>query len=260
LDGDYQTTVCGVPGGDDLAAVPTGAIYQADTPGPPQSTSTLDFGTLSDGRYRLIGCAALTDEAGNALDGGAFARDFRVDAGNLFLNGHFDCGDASWLSTPAVVAWDGSVDQDGSLVSGSELVDSGAVSMASIAQCVDLAGAASPLALAGSTAVAAAPGVQIGMLRRCDFYAGPACGGALLGTVAGGGSILEDSGGTFVTGGAELSAPLGAVSARCGFEVLSPNAESFQLWLAGASLVGNGPLFADGFESGDTSAWSTVVP
>jgi hypothetical protein len=259
-DGAYQTTACGVPAGDDQEAVPADVTYDADTPAPPQSTSTLQFGSLADGLYRLIACSTLTDEAGNPLDGGAFSRDFRIEAGNLFVNGHFDCDDAGWQTSPVAVSWDGTVDQNGSADSGSELVDSGGVALATITQCVELAGSSTPFQLDASTSLSAAPGVQVGISRFCDFYAGAACGGALLGSVSGSGAILEDSGGAFIDGGAELNAPVGSISALCGIEVLSPAAETFQLWFDGAHLEGSGLIFADGFESGDTSAWTLTVP
>ena len=258
-DGDYQTDFCGVPGGDDQAVAPVGVTLDVDTPVPPQSTSTLAFGSLADGLYRLIACSTLTDEAGNALDGGAFVRDFRLEAGNLFVNGHFDCGDAGWHLGPTAVSWDGTVDQDSSAASGSETVDSGGVEMALIAQCVPLAGSASPSGLDAAMSLSAAPGVQVVVDRFCDFFSAPTCEGILLG-VSGSGVILEDSGGTFVEGSAGLIAPVGSVSALCGVEVLSPGAETFQLWLDGLHLDGSGTIFSDGFELGDTSRWSITVP
>jgi hypothetical protein len=258
-DGDYQTTACGVPGGDDQAVTPAGVTYAADMPAPPESTSTLDFGALGDGLYRIIACSTLTDEAGNALDGGAFVRDFRLEAGNLFANGHFDCNDDGWQTSPAEVSWDGTVDQDNSVVSGSEQVDSGGVAMATLTQCVELASATNPIELTASTALSAAGGVQVGVARFCEFYSAAACGGTLLSAVSGSVAILEDSGGAFIDGTALLNAPIGSVSAECGVGALSPGAETFQLWIDGAHLVGDGLIFADGFESGNTSAWSATV-
>jgi hypothetical protein len=57
-----------------------------------------------------------------------------------------------------------------------------------------------------------------------------------------------------------LMIPHGVTSARCGFTFATPSGDDFTAWLDGLTLINQGPLFADGFESGDTSAWSTTEP
>ncbi|MEO1367344.1 MAG: hypothetical protein AAFX50_09220, partial [Acidobacteriota bacterium] len=85
-------------------------------------------------------------------------------------------------------------------------------------------------------------------------FSGPACTGASLG----------DDGGRFVlapTGGAwqllEIEAA-GAESALCGLDLELTAGAGFEAFVD--RLEATSRLFLDGFESGDTSAWSRTVP
>jgi hypothetical protein len=60
-----------------------------------------------------------------------------------------------------------------------------------------------------------------------------------------------------------IAVPAGALSALCDFTLEPAGSDpSFDAFLDGLRLVGPEPLpiFADGFESGDTTAWSSTVP
>ena len=57
---------------------------------------------------------------------------------------------------------------------------------------------------------------------------------------------------------AETTSPSTAASALCGIEAIGNTGADIAFYLD--DLRTQGPIFADGFESGDTSAWSRTVP
>lgn len=57
-----------------------------------------------------------------------------------------------------------------------------------------------------------------------------------------------------------LVLPPGTASVRCGISLDNPLAASFEAWFDQLTLTGGGLIFADGFETGDTSAWTATVP
>ncbi len=270
-----DTTECGVVAGDDQPVPIVSATYDDSS-----TTAQLSPGSdlsLADGRYRLLACAGgLVDRTGNGLDGdgdgnagGDFARTFRIDLGNLFTNGDLDCDGAAWtaVTTPAAaVAWDDAVDHQNSTDSGAlsaaVVAPSDATESAAIGQCLPAVsgGAAyrlrwlARLALPGRLT---APTGGVGVIGECRFHDAAACASA--GTLVGGPTvILADTAGAFVAGTVVLGAPATAVSARCGVSWLSAPRTPFEGWLDRLSLELE-PLFADGFETGDTSAWSATA-
>jgi hypothetical protein len=56
-----------------------------------------------------------------------------------------------------------------------------------------------------------------------------------------------------------ITPPAGALSARCKLRFETPTAAAFDAWLDRVILTGPELIFADGFESGDFSAWSSCV-
>ena len=265
-DFDFATTACGGAAGDDTAIPVTGVTYNGGT-----DTATLTFAAaLPSAQIRLFACDSLTDAAGNALDGdadttagGDFRRSFRSDPENLFANGHFDCDAASWnavAATPAEVTWTGGEDADNA-------DDSGSVHFTNLAPGVDTSFqlrqcfAIPPAALFDVSArvrLAAAPGNFIGFTRRCEFFSAPACSGSVgVQTAA---LALQDTGGTWLTIAGQPTRPPGAVAARCDFTFATPTAASFDAWLDSTRFAGTGAIFSDGFESGNTAAWSATVP
>lgn len=240
--------------GDDVGIPIGGVTYSA-----PTATLHLPAGhPLGDSLYRLLVCASLLDLGGNALDGDAngtggddFVRGFRVDAANLLANGHFDCTLAGWTaSPPADVAHDPLADAGGSPHSGAALVTS---SEFMVMQCVPVT-AGFGYELAGSVRLVATAG-PVTVLRSCEFYSAAGCQGTVLATE--GGLGVDSITGKWGTFNDEVPAPAGAASARCAFSLEGTN---FDALLDRLSLIGPGEIFADGFESGNTSAWSSAVP
>jgi hypothetical protein len=94
--------------------------------------------------------------------------------------------------------------------------------------------------------------------RTCEFFAGAGCTGASLATSTDV-SLIEDTGGLWLAVTRPIAVPDGALSALCDFTFGGD--PSFDVYLDGLRLVGSEvPIFADGFESGDTTAWSSTVP
>jgi hypothetical protein len=235
-------------------------------------TATIELGSpVSDSLYRLFACGTLLDAAGNPLDGDGnstggddFLRSFRVDSRNIFVNGHFDCGADGWTpvtSGGAGQAWDPSTDADGSPESGAQgafvASPSGGVETASLGQCV----AVPPgrLDLSGRARLDLVPGANEPVILDfdCTFHSGPECGGSVLG----GDSAfvpVRDSGGSFGLVSGVLEAPASTVSALCTTTWSVPAGAVIDGWLD--QLTARSTIFADGFESGDTSAWTLTVP
>ena len=98
--------------------------------------------------------------------------------------------------------------------------------------------------------------------QTCEFFDGADCTGTGLGSTATA-TLLEDEGGVWRMIAGEVVAAAGAVSALCDFAV-DPIGDdpNFDLYLDGLSLHSPAPaiqIFGDGFESGDTSAWSSAT-
>ena len=284
-DLDFDTTMCGALQGDDVAIPVTAVTYAADTPAPPQSTATLHFGgPLPDGLYRFMACGSTTleDAAGNALDGdenGTGGDDhvldlFRVDARNLFDNGHFDffddgvvdCGGLPpWLEDPpAAAVHDPATDADGSPLSGAASMPLPAAATVALEQCVSFAGypPGTVFEIGGRFRLDAPASTSLGLMVACDFTSAAACGGAPAGSAADAELISGAPGvwGTTEPFDFQIVLPPGAVSGQCGLSFENPGGFSFSAWLDQLFLQQPAEIFTDGFESGDTSAWSAAVP
>lgn len=266
-DRTFQVGDCLDPAGDDVFVDVT-VDYDV-----PSRTATLNVaGGLPDELYRFLVCATTSDTAGNDLDGDdngtggdGFVRNFRLDSANRFANGHFDCDIAEWntISTnPAEIAYAndgvGGDDFEGSPHSGSARVENlTASNLFGVDQCVPVE-AGGEYMLQGWLNLAADPNVAVAVSRFCDFLDAPSCGGTSLGTTSDG--VLAFDTGGFIELQSAVEAPEGAVSALCGFSLTTAGGESFVVNLDALFFGGDVPLFRDGFESGDTSMWSGVVP
>jgi hypothetical protein len=220
----------------------------------------------------VCGSTSVHDLAGNPLDGdddGTGGDDFslakfRVDAGNLFANGHLDCELPPWTGgPPAAIQYDALLDVEGSPQSGSAAVPTTSELQITLDQCVDVSalpeGAA--LELGGRLRLDAPASALLGLVAACEFSDGAACGGAPLGGTAAAELI---SGAPGVWGSSQtlqVTMPVGAASALCGLDLQNPQVATFAAWFDQLFLRRSTlPLFADGFESGDTAAWSVTVP
>jgi uncharacterized repeat protein (TIGR01451 family) len=255
----FDTTLCPTPAGDDTAAPVAGVVYDSGT-----FVATVDFGALADGPHRLLICPSLTDVAGNPLDGDGddtggdeFVRNFRVDAANRLANGHFDCDLAAWtiaVATPGEAVWSGA-DADGAAESGAATVTNlmpGFDTTFALGQCAENLVAIDQELLA-RVRLAAAPLVFVGLTRACEFFSAPGCSGSL-GTSSST-VLVADSAGAWNPVNAVVAPPLGTVSARCDFRFETPIGAAFTADLDNLFLGAPGLIFADGFESGDPSAW-----
>ncbi len=266
-DNDLETEVCGGPAGDDQLAEIGAVTYDLST-----LTATLELADapLGSGPYRLLVCGStsILDLAGNALDGdgdGTGGDDhglgFRVELENLLSNGHFDCTIDDWQADstdPAEIAYS-TEDVDGASISGSaRVMNLTASTEFSLSQCSSLRAGARHT-LAGAVRLAAAPGDLVFASRGCDFFDEDQCTGTELSSTRDF-TDLADTAGSWIPLESPFVAPAGAVSARCRFELRTPAVVSFEAHLDDLALIAASDVFADGFETGDTSAWSSAVP
>lgn len=267
-DADFRSASCAGPLGDDIEVPITSVLWNA-------VTSTADLllsGDQVDGLYRLFGCPDLQDLAGNRLDGDgdgvggeAFVLGFRRSAENLFVNGHFDdC-------QPILVApWESAVtgsnqisttndDEDMSPLSGSAVFQVFETSASALRQCVE-ANAGARYRWAASLRFQPASAATGNALLACEYFDAGSCTGGNMGELSTSFS-LTPANQDWQSFEATFAAPPTAASARCRVEVSAtlPSDPVFDLKVDGLTLV-DVSIFADGFESSDTSAWSLTFP
>ncbi len=114
--------------------------------------------------------------------------------------------------------------------------------------------------MSGAVRLTAAAGVTVFLTRSCAFFAAAGCAGAPL--IAAVDVVpLSDTAGAWQPVASEVAAPPGSASALCSFDLTTPEGDAFSGALDDLELVRVGTvIFADGFESGDVSAWSAAVP
>lgn len=261
-DQDFDTDLCATLFGDDVPI----ALGAVTWDGPSRTaTLTLTEAPLADAPYRLIACGStsLYDLAGNPLDGNGdgvggddFLMDFRVDRGNFFGNGHLDCGLDSWLgfsTNPDEIAYS-TEDVDGSSFSGSaHFSNLTASTYFALSQCVPAA-EGRPHVLAARIRFTASPGVSANLSGTCEYFDGAACTGSSVG-LGQGVQALTSNGGEWVRFEGSWTSPSGSSSAVCTYGLTVPGSESFDAFLDDLTLQEREEIFADGFESGNTSGW-----
>jgi len=268
-NGTLESTACGAAAGDDFAVALAGVSYDALA----EEARLLLAGAASlagAGGYRVLACATLEGVNGLALDGDGngsggddFAQDFAVTQGNWLANPNFDLDLAGWtIAEPAPGETQHGVDDaDLKPTSGSAEIQtaSGAGQVWGLAQCFPVAAFDLVEGSARVGLVSTTPGDPTASLG-IDFYAAAACGGALVGSAVSA-PQAGDSAGVFValtTGAA--SAPGLALSARFTLGLQGGAANEFTATWDNPFFGIPAPLFADGFESEDTSAWSSSHP
>lgn len=268
-DLSLSTVACGPPAGDDLALALASVIYLPDTPQASQSTVSLTLGRrLEDGAYRLVACATIADVAGNPLDGDAdgtggddFALDFRVATSNLLTNSHFDCDLEDWWAMPAGTSQitHSEVDADGAEHSGTGLLGNTGGLVLSLGQCIapasDLTG---NYQLSARLRVDALPGIDAGIVRACDFFDNATCEGTPI-SMESASDLLPDTASGFVERAHTFDVPPGTLSVFCDITSGSADSSGWDLYVDQLILQIT-PIFRDGFESGDLSAWTELVP
>lgn len=256
-DGSFQTMGCGPPAGDDQQVQIEAVVYDGDS----DTTLSLAQG-LGVGLHRLYVCSELQDLQGNPLDGdgdGTGGDDalftWRVEDA-LLVNGNFDCDLEGWDRThPEQIFWSQD-DVDASDDSGSAGVANLTASTDfALSQCVGSLHPASWELRVALEGVSGDSTVDVDLQLSCAFFAIGSCSGSPLATSTAASPVdLEVVGWQEFT--ADLEAPEGTVAGRCELRAVAPSQEAFELRLDGASLR-EMPLFEDGFELGDTTAWGS---
>lgn len=239
-DGDFEFDSCAdagfaLPVTDDIEVQILGAEWNEEATAVELSlrqTRAIDV----PGPYRLLVCGSLSDRGDNPLDGdgdGTGGDDaivgYRVDAGNLVRNGHFDCDLAGWTAVaPTLEDWTLGTDASGSSISRSARIDNSAAwPSVGAGQCVETGGASlmslelrhriSPVVPDKGGEIVSGELVETSVDVACSFYAATSCTDALAGATG----VELPSGRTAPTGsswstyGVKLAVPEGAQSVLC---------------------------------------------
>jgi hypothetical protein len=183
-----------------------------------------------------------------------------VAAQNMVSNGDFDDDLAGWTEGAIPVTWDGTSDYQNDPLSGSALIfnDNPGATYAWARQCVDGVVEGETYRLSTWLNVPSQTGSGYGTVTIA-WYDQPGCGGAWL-------SGTSTSGIYSSNGWIEIPAAVGQAP---------PTAQSALVYLVCYKMSSDGelqtsfdhvvfvldpPIFADGFESGTTSAWSATLP
>ena len=257
-DRDLDTTTCGVAGGDDVVI----AISQVTANGASTEALLEPETGLGTGLYRVFACASLADDGGQGLDGNGdgisgedFSQQFRVDLGNLLSNGSFDCDLDAWSQVeedPAELTHDSS-DVDNASASGSARAFNLVASELGLYQCLQTN--LPTIEIQAQVRVEDATDL-VGRLE-CAGYDQSNCTGLVL-DEDGTDTALSQNPGVWDSFEALVAVPTGA-SVMCGVALQTPGGLPFEAFLDDLRAQ-DSPLFADGFESGDTSSWSSSRP
>lgn len=270
-DGIFQTTSCVAVGGDDVKTLPTAVDYLAAS-----RTAIARYNSdlaLQAASYRLLVCGStsILDVAGNPLDGdgnGTGGDDrvvpFEVLSSDLLHNPNFDSAISSWTAlpaTPGVVHFD-PADSDGWTVSGSALMEfvSG-TPVYGLSQCVEVEDT-SNYVFGGRVLTDSPSANDPDAFGQVQYYSSTNCTTGALGAEVLGLAISGDTGGTWSDlTPAPHSPPAGARSAYVSFLAVAGAAPTFATSFDTLYFrVEVGVLFANGFESGDSSLWSATFP
>ena len=255
----FETIDCQSVGGDDLQLTIASIAYQASGG---QASAALQLSqNLGSDHYRLLVCGAIADPAGNPLGGGDFVLDFRVDPQNLLRGGHFDCDLQDWILDPpgTDLLQHSATDADDALDSGSAQALLDGNHALALQQCIPATGLTS-VSLGGAFRVDAQDQSQVMLVRGCEFFSQPACTGPTVGSIFTS-DVIEDTRMAFLDRASTVPFLETATSARCVFSSLS-DTRTISLFMDQlfARSIDPREVFTDGFENGDTSAWSTTVP
>ena len=106
-------------------------------------------------------------------------------------------------------------------------------------------------------------GSAILVRRSCETFAAAACAGTATTTFSAAEQILLSTGGSWLTFVDNFTMPAATFSARCRLDVVGLGPAPLDVYFDEARLTTAGAtttIFKDGFESGNTSAWSSVTP
>ncbi|MCH9651513.1 MAG: FG-GAP-like repeat-containing protein [Deltaproteobacteria bacterium] len=250
-DNDFSTLACDALSGDDLLATVEGVSFDARN-----LEATVTFpNLLDDGIYRLFVCDDLEDSSGNPLAQEVVAT-FRQSAEQAFTNSQVDCDLDSWAvvsTVPEEIEYS-TEDVDGSSVSGSVHITNLSGNTFALGQCIGFGSLMN--GVSALVRIDGAPEVTVTVTTACDRFDLKGCSGTSLGVVSSQ-TVFQDTGGLWLPASAVVD-DAGAESALCSFEITLDTGEAFDAYLDAFSLPR--ALFSDGFESGDTSAWTLTFP
>jgi len=180
---------------------------------------------------------------------------------NLVFNPTFDTDVAGWSAEgTSSIVWD-SLDADGNPASGSALVtnlSTTANDSTGARQCVDGLTEATFYRFAADILVPGGQSETGHAHLLAQWYGGPGCGGGQVGLVDTFG-ISTSTPDVWYTDSVTAEAPAGTQSARLRLSIWK-NEESGTLVAHFDNVEFANQIFSDGFESGDTTAWSATVP
>ena len=261
-DGVIETLECsGGIGGDDVEFTIDDVDWDASTA---TARATIDGSDpLPRGAYRFIACGTLTDEAGNALDGNADGiggddafHHFTVTETNALTNPTFDHdeGLTGWTDNSTDVSWD-TLDAGSAPTSGAAALFGFSPGVKRLSQCVaadDTVGHALGVSIAVYPFSDDDPTITVSLIA----YDAADCGGTALATTTRA-FVQTVADGEFqdLEFWAEAEAGMQSLEVVVSATVVQFGSETH---VDDVFLIEE--LFGDGFESGDTSGWSSSTP
>jgi|GEM_PF-3822217 len=267
-DGVFQTVDCagGVDPADQLVSCPQ-VVYLSDLR---LAAPQLGALPLPSGRYRLhvCGTTSIVDLSGNPLDGDGngvggddLRLDFEVTVDNLLYNPNFDSDLGSWSGTaPAgsVVEHD-PADADDAPTSGSaRLANLGAAVELDLSQCVTVPDDGW-FRVGGRLLVDHLPPAAPSPRLVLEWFGEAGCQGLAVDTWQS--ALAVPDPGTWPLVERFAHSPVGAISARLTLTLAADPGEDHETrWDSAVLFRDPTVLFADGFEDGTGTAWSSVAP
>ncbi|MBZ0114528.1 MAG: beta-propeller fold lactonase family protein [Thermoanaerobaculia bacterium] len=263
-NGVLETTSCGPLAGDDVPISTNTLFFEPNT-----QTVALPIGSgssevsASTGLYRWMVCSGnITDSAANPLDGNGdgiggddLRRDFRVPFQQQLSNPNFDLSIDLWNLGGSPFQRDLS-DVDGTFSSGSIWIadDFNPPAVHNLSQCVGVPGEPD-VVLGGRSLIASLTPGEPRVFSQLAVYSTTDCGGVPTHTITSQ-PIAGDTGGLWTSiPPTYFTLPATAGSIRIRFLIDGDSAPNSNVNLDALSFRESSLIFADGFETGDTSAW-----
>ncbi len=269
-NGDRETASCGALGGDDVAFSVDFVTYDLGT-----STSALRVhgaASLPRGHYRLFACGVegLEDIAGNALDGDGdssggddFSLDFGVTSTNFLVNPNFDDDLEGWTPVspePNEINYD-PADADDAATSGSTKFSNftGPNATYGLTQCLTVA-PFTQLDLGARFKIDSNLEDDPLVFGWVQFFPTDDCSGPGMPPLLTEGAAGDSQGVWGAIKEPAIMAPNQVLSAQVSLQIDAGASPDFAVFSDSAFFRESLLIFIDGFESGDFSAWSSVVP
>ncbi|MCG8456582.1 MAG: beta-propeller fold lactonase family protein [Holophagales bacterium] len=243
----------------EISSLPTSTcdeVQDVDSP-------TLSFTSppLADGTWYAHVCAA--DAAGNwssVTSAGPYFIDSSFRALNRLVNPELDEDLSGWLlvqTAPGEILWDG-VDVHDLPVSGAAALQTSSGEIIAITQCVAFTGE-TPYQLVGQVSITSSVEEDPTAFAVLDFFSSPDCSGTPLRSLVTP-SIRGDTAGLWPPVAVDGLSPSPTSSALVTFAIQGQVSNIFSGFYDHLFFGNSATVFADDFESGNTSAWSSATP